>query len=80
MASVTYETLGVGLRAAREAASLTQQWVAMRLGVAQSLISLYERGVVRPRPARLAVYAAVLGLDLDELRTLAGYPAPPAAR
>jgi transcriptional regulator with XRE-family HTH domain len=73
---VRYAALGAHLRAAREAAFLTQQWVAAHLGVATGVVSHYESGLIRPRPQRLVVYAALLGLDLDALRALAGYPAP----
>jgi transcriptional regulator with XRE-family HTH domain len=72
----SYPALGGRLRAGREATHWTQEWVAGELGVAQGVISRYERGRVRPSQARLTVYAAVVGLDLDELRELAGYPAP----
>jgi hypothetical protein len=39
----------------------------MRLEVGQGVVSMYEQGESRPRPERLTVYAAVLGLDLEEL-------------
>jgi transcriptional regulator with XRE-family HTH domain len=80
MAGVPYAALGAGLRAARAAAHRPQTWLAARLGVAQAVVSHYEHGRTRPRPERLAVYAAVLGVDPAELVALAGYPAPPAAR
>jgi hypothetical protein len=50
----------------------------MRLGVGQGVNTMEEQGESRSRPERLAVYAAVLAFDLEELCALAGYPVPPA--
>jgi hypothetical protein len=79
MAPVTYEALGARLRMAREDAHRTQRWVAAQLQTGQGLISLYERGATRPTPKRLAAYAVVLGLDLDELQELARYAPSPSS-
>jgi transcriptional regulator with XRE-family HTH domain len=61
------------------AARRPQTWLAARLEVGQAVVSHDEHGQTRPRPERLAVYAAVLGVDPAEFFALAGYPAPPAA-
>jgi transcriptional regulator with XRE-family HTH domain len=79
MVAVTYVALGARLRAGREARHWTQEWVAAELGVEQGLISLYERGMVRPGPDRLVRYAVVVGIDAAELFGLAGYAWPPPA-
>lgn len=73
-----WTALGEHLRAARDAVGLLQVEVALHLGVNPSSISSYEHGITRPRPERLAVYAALVRTDLDELLVLAGY-APAAA-
>ncbi len=65
--------LGARLRAERDAAGVLQVSLTLRLGVHKSLISQYERGMVRPRPAVPARYATVLEIDLEELPALAGY-------
>ncbi len=71
-----WATLGARLRAAREAAHLQQVTVAVRLGVHPSAITLFERGAARPSRARIGRYAALVGVDLDELLALGEYPPP----
>ncbi len=68
--------LGERLRMARQTAGLPQSQLARHLRVTQSTVSSYERGECRPGPERLAVYAALLGLDPQELARLAGYVRP----
>jgi transcriptional regulator with XRE-family HTH domain len=45
----------------------TQRHVAQATGVGQSDISLYERGLVRPRPRRAAALEAAFGLPIHVL-------------
>jgi DNA-binding XRE family transcriptional regulator len=71
-----WRALGMRLRAGRQARSLSQQFVAQRLGVTQTLIGRYEKGERCPSRKRLTVYAAVLSIDLEEVMALAGYAAP----
>jgi len=66
------------LRAAREAASITQQDLAQRLGVPQSFVSKYESGERRLDVIELLEVCEALGLDVAAL--LRGLVAvPPAA-
>lgn len=55
---------------------LRQVELALRLGVHRSMISQYERGLVRPSRTRLTQYAVLLGIDPTELQLLAGYTPP----
>lgn len=54
--------------------------VAGQLGVHKSMVSQYERGLVRPRRAIIERYATVVGIDLVELLVLAEYVRPTASR
>ena len=71
--SRTRQELGICLRDARHRTSLTQNHVALHLGITQAAYSQIERGLVRPRPALLLPLAHLLGLGLDHLSALAGY-------
>lgn len=51
----------------REAAKLTAQQAAVRLGVAISTISNWERGVSHPDALKLADMAELYGCSADEL-------------
>jgi transcriptional regulator with XRE-family HTH domain len=51
------KAMGKRLRGLREAAGLTQVEGALRLGIAQQLLSEYERGVKRAPLARVAAMA-----------------------
>ncbi len=75
-----WPALSARLRGAREATSLQQVTLAAHLGVHRSVVSQYERGLVRPRRLILERYVTVLGIDLGELLVLARYvpPATPA--
>jgi transcriptional regulator with XRE-family HTH domain len=71
-----YPHLGRRLRAARRATpGLSVALLAAALGVTPATIYGYEAGQHRPRRATLQRLAAVLGLDREDLLTLAGYPA-----
>lgn len=66
-------SFGLRLRAAREAADLTQEQVAERLGVTQSAVQKWESGAAWPRgPHRLSDLADLYDVDLN---TLLGKPA-----
>ena len=62
MAIVTSAQL---LRDARHRAALTQSELAMRAGVAQSVISAYESGHRQPALTTLAALVEATGFDLD---------------
>lgn len=51
----------------RKAAGLTQTQLAVRMGVAQNSISMWEHEVILPRTRDLPRLAAVLGCSIDEL-------------
>jgi DNA-binding XRE family transcriptional regulator len=60
---------GFELRAARDAAGLSQAELARRLGVSQQAVAQAERATANPTVARLAAWARALGLTLElELR------------
>lgn len=66
---------GEQLRAARETLGLSQRQLAARSGVAQTGISLFERGRSQPEPPTLLALARVLGvLPADLLVPLDGPP------
>lgn len=56
-------SVGKRLRAAREAAGMTQAEVAKRLGVSESSIRLYELGKRQPNDEILERIAAAVGVD-----------------
>ena len=51
----------------RRAAGLTQTQLAVRMGVAQNSISMWEHEVILPRTRDIPRLAAVLGCSIDEL-------------
>lgn len=55
------------LRAHRIAARLSQDELALRAGVSQTLISAFERGVTTPAPEQLSALARVLGVPIVDL-------------
>lgn len=63
---------GTRLRALRKARGLTQYQLADTSGVAQSLISRYERGKITPEPATSLALDGALG------QPVASYELPPA--
>lgn len=56
------------LRAARIRAGLTQVAVAANIGVTQATVSQWEAGTVEPTLANLRRIAAVLALDLGDIK------------
>ena len=69
-----WQALGTELAAARHRRALSQQQLAHQLGISQAAASMFERGVIRPRPALLGRLAAALGADVTHLAPLADYP------
>jgi HTH-type transcriptional regulator / antitoxin HipB len=73
--------VGVRLQAAREAAGMTQQQVAERLGTHKSAISRLENNAGDMRLSTLQRYAEAVGLQLVlELRAPEGEKKPARAR
>jgi len=58
---------GERVRAAREAAGLTQQQVADQLGITQPSYALWERHAVALKPEQIANLAKILGVRVEEL-------------
>lgn len=65
MASV--ETLGARIRAARKGAGLSQEKLAVELGVSWSTVNRYESGKNTPPLNRLRLIAEVLEVDISHL-------------
>lgn len=65
MASV--ETLGDRIRQARKARSLSQEKLAVELGVSWSTVNRYESGKNSPTLNRLRLIAEVLDVDVSDL-------------
>lgn len=65
--SPTRASIGARLRAAREAAGLSQVALGERLGLAQSKISAYERGAWMPRLDLAWRWAQACGCSVDAL-------------
>ncbi|OGT96470.1 MAG: hypothetical protein A2X80_00905 [Geobacteraceae bacterium GWB2_52_12] len=55
------------IRAWREELGLTQEDLALRLGVSQAAVAKYEQPKARPRAATLKKIAAALGITLQQL-------------
>jgi transcriptional regulator with XRE-family HTH domain len=70
------ETVGQRLARLRRERGLTQVELAERLGVAQPIVSDYERGELRLHGQLIVRLTEILGVSADELLGLA--PAPPA--
>lgn len=70
----SWQTLTRNLREARERLGLTQVQVQAETGIAQSLISRYERGRDMPSSKHLELLAAVYGIEVPELYGLRGIP------
>jgi len=56
------------IRAWREYLGLTQNEVAMRMGVTQAAFSQMESGEKKPRKATLEKLAVALGLSIEQIR------------
>jgi len=65
MASV--ETLGARIRAARKGAGLSQEKLAVELGVSWSTVNRYESGKNTPPLNRLRLIADVLEVEITDL-------------
>jgi len=55
------------IRRLREKQGLTQQSLALQLGVTQGLISQWEIGETSPRADKLPLLAKILRCNIDEL-------------
>jgi transcriptional regulator with XRE-family HTH domain len=71
------QRVGMRVRAAREAARITQQELAGRIGLARSSVANLEAGNQDITVTRLALLAEVLRLDLADLIREGDLPAPP---
>jgi transcriptional regulator with XRE-family HTH domain len=69
------ETVGQRLARLRRERGLTQVELAERLGIAQPIVSDYERGELRLHGQLIVRLTAILGVSADELLGLA--PTPP---
>lgn len=58
---------GKNLKKARENANITQEELAMRLGLSQSAIARYESGSLIINLPTAAAMAGVLGIKVDDL-------------
>lgn len=63
-------TLGGLIRAWRESKPITQEKLAEKLGVSQSLITDWERGKARPLADSLVALADVMGVHPRDLTAL----------
>ena len=62
-----YKALGRRIRVAREHEGLSQEALADHLGVCQSTVSHYERGVRKLSPWQLWRVSQLVGAKIDEL-------------
>ncbi len=67
---VDEKTIGRRIRELRQQRGLTQVQLAEMAGVEQSLVSDYERGIVRLHGALVAAFARALKVSADEILTL----------
>lgn len=58
---------GAKLKAAREAAGLSQRQLAYRLDVATSTVSRWEKAICDPISDRLPQIAEILGVEIKDL-------------
>jgi len=65
---------GERLRAAREAAGLSQAQVADKLGITQAAYAFWERRNVALRPEQIEQVAAILGVTTEQLFAAAAKP------
>jgi transcriptional regulator with XRE-family HTH domain len=59
--------LGRNLREAREAAELSQEQAAEKLGLRRASVSDHERGAVRPKDEAIEAYARLYGISVQSL-------------
>lgn len=69
----------MAIKRKREAAEMTQQLLAERMGVAQTTISQWETEVALPRARQLPQLAEVLGCSISELFEDPGETGPVSA-
>jgi len=74
VAPVDETTIGRRIRELRKRQGMTQAELALELGVNQSAVSDYEKGVVRIHAALLAALATVLKSSADEILGLGKHP------
>lgn len=67
-----------GLKDLRRKKGLTQADLAVKLGVTQSLVAMWERGAVMPSAAKLPEIADMLGCTIDQLYGRGGPERPSA--
>lgn len=67
-----------GLKDLRRKKGLTQADLAVKLGVTQSLVAMWERGAVMPSAAKLPEIANMLGCTIDQLYGRGGPERPSA--
>lgn len=58
---------GANLRAEREKKGLTQQAVAAKVGISQSVLAQYELGIKSPSIVTAEAIARVLGISIELL-------------
>lgn len=58
---------GERIRLARRAAELTQVQLAAAMGVAQQVVSAWEKGLYGPRDHKRTLLARILGTTVEEL-------------
>lgn len=56
-----------GLKSLRQSAHLTQSDLAVRIGVTQSLVAMWERGAVMPSADKLPILADIFHCTIDAL-------------
>ena len=77
MASGSPSSLGGRIRAAREAARLSQQAIADHFGLSAQAVSQWETGTTKPGADRIAALARLLHANLEWLINGQGPQAPP---
>ena len=60
-------SLGQAIKAQRTRCSMTQEYVAERLGVSRQAVSKWENGTSDPSTANLLALATLFGISVDEL-------------
>ena len=60
-------TIGQRIRTARQASGYTQAQLAEKIGIAQTLVSDYERGKINPAAEMLIRFAKALDTTTDQL-------------
>lgn len=61
------KSFGARLRELRKASGLTQEQVALEVGISKSAVSAWELDISEPSIAALRVLRQLLGVSLDEL-------------